>query len=190
MASDGLEVVFQRQTMDFLISFVFFHVLYISQNLDLIFFIIIEMHLSHKQRLMNQTFTILTNKYCSIDNDFEQEQLANDDTSKNVQQLSDANRFCTFTKCKIKDQSAIVSVNQNEKRYFDSPTMITLDDDDDDDEIPVSRCSNRTSINPATLNETDLSDLFVFTNRLSNIFFSFILNKENFVFSMNQCKWS
>lgn len=112
------------------------------------------MHLSNKQRLMNRTFTVLTNKYCSIDNDFEQDQ------TNNVQQLSDANRFCTFTKYKIKDQPTNVSVNQSPKRYFDSPTMITLDDDDNDDDIPISRCSNRTA-----LNETDLSDLFTFTNR-------------------------
>ena len=59
-------------------------------------------------------------------------------------------------------------VNQNQQRYFDSPTMITLDDDDDDDYIPLSRCSNRISIPAAaepSLNETDLSDLLIFTNR-------------------------
>ncbi len=124
------------------------------------------MHLSNKQRIMNKTFTVLTNKYCSSDNDFEQEQ-----SLENISQLSPTsnnNRFCTFTKYKIKQQATSVVVNQNQQRYFDSPTMITLDDNDDD--IPVSRCSNKTSIiAEPSLNETDLSDLLIFTNRQSEI---------------------
>lgn len=121
---------------------------------------------SNKQRIMNKTFTILSNKYCSLDNDLQEDQ-------SNLSQLSTTlndNRFCTFTKCKIKQQPTKLSVNQNQQRYFDSPTMITLDDDDDDDdEIPISRCSNRLSVTAAavepSLNETDLSDLLIFTNR-------------------------
>jgi hypothetical protein len=107
---------------------------------------------------MNKTFTVLSNKYCSSHNDIEQDQ-------------SNDNRFCTFTKYKIKEQPTTVIVNQ--QRYFDSPTMISLDDDDD--EIPISRCSNKPSATTAepSLNETELSDLLVFTNRkLKRIFIS------------------
>lgn len=130
------------------------------------------MHLSNKQRTMNKTFTVLTNRYCSSDNDLEQEQA--NCISKSISPLpatSNNNRFCTFTKYKIKHQPTIVAVNQNQPRYFDSPTMITLDDDDD--VIPVRRCSNKTSAITATaepsLNETDLSDLLIFTNRKCEI---------------------
>ena len=119
----------------------------------------LHMHLSKKQRIMNKTFTVLTNQYCSSDNEFDQ-------VLEKNSSLND-NRFCTFTKCKIKHQPTTDSVLPNQARYFDSPTMITLDDDDDRD-IPVSRCSNKTSATPAaepSLNETDLSDLLIFTNR-------------------------
>lgn len=112
------------------------------------------MHLSKKHRIMNKTFTVFTNQYCSSDNDFEQVLEEKNSLSPTLNE----NRFCTFTKCKIKHQS----------RYFDSPTMITLDDDDDDRDIPISRCSNKTSAVPAvesSLNETDLSDLLIFSNR-------------------------
>jgi hypothetical protein len=122
------------------------------------------MHLSNKQRIMNKTFTVLSNKYCSSHNDIEQDQ--SNCISENINQLNN-NRFCTFTKYKIKQQPATVISNQHQQRYFDSPTMIVLDDDDDD--IPVSRCSNKPSVNTTTaepsLNETELSDLLVFTNR-------------------------
>jgi hypothetical protein len=118
---------------------------------------------------MNKTFTILTNKYCSSDNDFEHEE--SNYMLENISQLSltsNKNRFSTFTKCKIKQQPTSVLVNQNQQRYFDSPT-IDDDDDDDDDDIPISRCSNKTSVTAAaaepSLNETDLSDLLIFTNR-------------------------
>jgi len=127
------------------------------------------MHLSNKQRIMNKTFTILSNKYCLSDNDVEQDQ--SNCILKNISQSSTTtsnnnNRFSTFTKYKIKQQPTTVIVNQHQQRYFDSPTMIILDDDDDD--IPISRCSNKTSVNAAvesSLNETDLSDLLFFTNR-------------------------
>jgi len=118
---------------------------------------------------MNKTFTILSNKYCSSDNDVEQDQ--SNRILENINQLSitsNNNRFCTFTKYKIKQEPTTVVVNQHQKRYFDSPTMITLDDGDDDD-IPISRGSNKTSVTAAaaepSLNETDLSDLLIFTNR-------------------------
>jgi hypothetical protein len=122
---------------------------------------------------MNKTFTILSNKYCLSDNDVEQDQ--SNYILKNISQsstttTSNNNRFSTFTKYKIKQQPTTVIVNQHQQqRYFDSPTMIILDDDDDD--IPISRCSNKTSVNAAaadvesSLNETDLSDLLIFTNR-------------------------
>ena len=129
----------------------------------------ILMHLSQKQRQMNQTFTILTNKYCSSDNDLEAEQTnCIEEKISQLPSTSNENRFCTFTKCKIKERSTI---NQNQTRYFDSPTMITLDDDDEND-IPISRCSNKTSVTNAaepSLNETDLSDLLIFTNRKFDI---------------------
>ncbi len=128
------------------------------------------MHLSNKQRIMNKTFTVLANKYCSSDNDIEQDQ--SNCILENISQLSTTsnnNRFSTFTKYKIKQQPTAVIVNQQQQRYFDSPTMITIDDDDDDDkDIPISRCSNKTSVTAAaepSLNETDLSDLLIFTNR-------------------------
>lgn len=110
------------------------------------------MPLSKKQRIMNKTFTVFTNQHCSSNNDLEQENISPSSPTLNN------NRFATFTKCKIKRQDQV--------RYFDSPTMITLDDDDDRD-IPVSRCSNKTSAAGAepNLNETDLSDLLIFTNR-------------------------
>jgi hypothetical protein len=102
---------------------------------------------------MNKTFTVLSNKYCSSDNEYEQDQ--SNRSLEKISQLSittNQNRFCTFTK--------------NQQRYFDSPTIITLDDD-----IPISRCLNKTSVTPGepNLNETDLSDLFVFTNRMFQI---------------------
>jgi hypothetical protein len=128
------------------------------------------MCLSNKQRMMNKTYTILSNKYCSSHNDVEENQ--SKCTLENVNQLSitsNNNRFTTFTKYKIKQQPATVTVNQHQKRYFDSPTMIVLDDDDDDN-IPISRCSNqKTSVTAAaesSLNETELSDLLIFTNRM------------------------
>ncbi|CAF3399017.1 unnamed protein product [Rotaria sp. Silwood1] len=123
------------------------------------------MHLSNKQRLMNKTFTILTNKY-----NVEQDQ--SNSILENINQLSttlDNNRFCTFTKYKIKQQPTTVIVNQHQQRYFDSPTMITLDDNDDDDnDIPLIRCSNNkrsinTNLEPS-LDDTELSDLLIFTN--------------------------
>lgn len=128
------------------------------------------MHLSNKQRLMNKTFTVLSNKYCSTHNDVEQDQ--SNSISENINKLSttlDNNRFCTFTKYKIKQQPTTVIINQQE-RYFDSPTMITLEDDDND--IPLSRCSTKRSIiatSETTLDEGELSDLLVFTNRTLKI---------------------
>ncbi|CAF3585561.1 unnamed protein product [Rotaria sordida] len=127
------------------------------------------MHLSNKQRLMNKTFTILSNKY----NNVEQDQ--SNCILENISQLSktlDNNRFCTFTKYKIKQQHqpTTVIVNQHQQRYFDSPTMITLDDDDDDDDnnIPLIRCSNNkksiTTNSEPSLDDTELSDLLIFTN--------------------------
>lgn len=111
------------------------------------------MPLSKKQRMMNKTFTVFTNQHYSSDNDVEQEQ------QENISPSWNDNRFATFTKCKIQPQ--------DRARYFDSPTIITLDEDDDDRDIPVSRCSNKTSAVGAepNLNETDLSDLLIFTNR-------------------------
>ncbi len=123
------------------------------------------MHFSNKQRTMNKTFTILSNKHCSSHNDVEQDQ--SNCIMENISQLSpNNNRFCTFTKCKIKQQST----TQHQQRYFDSPTMIIPDD-----EIPISRCSNKISITTATstvepsLDETELSDLLIFTNRTFKI---------------------
>ncbi|CAF4316225.1 unnamed protein product [Rotaria sp. Silwood2] len=120
------------------------------------------MHLSNKQRLMNKTFTILSNKY-----NFEQDQ--SNPIMENTSQLSttlDHNRFRTFTKYKIKQQPTTVIVNQYQQRYFDSPTMITLDDDDND--IPLMRCSNNkrsiTTNSEPSLDDTELSDLLIFTN--------------------------
>ncbi|CAF1233350.1 unnamed protein product [Adineta steineri] len=113
------------------------------------------LHLSNKRRVMNKTFTILSNKYCSFHNDIEQNQ--SNSICENIDRLSITSndpRFCTFTKYKI---------NQHQQRYFDSPTMIIPDDDDDDD-IPISRCSNKTSFVEPNLNETELSDLLIFTN--------------------------
>ena len=134
------------------------------------------MHLSNKQRLMNKTFTIMTNEHCSphhYDGDGDDEHDRHESTFEKASQLSgtsNTNRFCTFTKCKIKQQPSTVIANPYQRRYFDSPTMIVLDDDDD--EIPIVRCSNRSLAAAAaagghepSLNETDLSDLLVFTNR-------------------------
>ncbi|CAF1364109.1 unnamed protein product [Adineta steineri] len=121
------------------------------------------LHSSNKRRVMNKTFTILSNKYCSSHNDIEQNQ--SNSICEDIDRLSITSndpRFCTFTKYKIKQQSATVVVNQHQQRYFDSPTMIIPDDDDDD--IPVSRCSNKTSFVESNLNETELSDLLIFTN--------------------------
>jgi len=122
---------------------------------------------------MNKTFTVLSNKYCLSDNVVEQDQsnCILENISQSSTTTSNNNRFCTFTKYKIKQQPTTVIVNQHQQRYFDSPTMIILDDDDDD-EIPISRCSNKTSVNAAvesSLNETDLSDLLIFTNRTLKI---------------------
>jgi V8-like Glu-specific endopeptidase len=119
------------------------------------------MHFSNKQRTMNKTFTILSNKHCSSHNDVEQDQ--SNCIMENISQLSitpNNNRFCTFTKCKIKQQST----TQDQQRYFDSPTMIIPDD-----EIPISRCSNKISITEPSLDETELSDLLIFTNRTFKI---------------------
>lgn len=132
------------------------------------------MPLSNKQRSMNKTFTVLSNKHCSSYNDVEQDQSKY--FSENINRLPttlENNRFLTFTKYKIKQQPTNVIINQNQaqkQRYFDSPTMITLDDDEND--IPLSRCSNRKSMVPnsePSLNETELSDLLVFTNRMSRV---------------------
>jgi hypothetical protein len=119
---------------------------------------------------MNKTFTILSNKHYSSYNDGEQDQ--SNCIMENISQLSTAsnhNRFCTFTKCKIKQQTATVIVNQHQQRYFDSPTMIIPDDD-----IPISRCSNKISMATTatvepSLDETELSDLLIFTNRTFKI---------------------
>ncbi|UJR28161.1 hypothetical protein I4U23_009415 [Adineta vaga] len=128
------------------------------------------MHLSNKQRVMNQTYTILSNRHCSSHNDVGEDQTY--PISENLTQLSstlDNNRFCTFTKYKIKQSPSTVIVNEHQQRYFDSPTMIVPDDDDNDD-IPISRCSNKTSFTNTSvmiepnLDETELSDLLVFTN--------------------------
>lgn len=116
---------------------------------------------------MNKTYTVLLNKYCSSSLYDEQDQ--SNGIIENNSQLSttlDNNRFSTFTKYKIKRSSTTTIVNQDQKRYFDSPTMITLDGDDND--IPLIRCSNKRSINDnskISLNETELSDLLIFTNR-------------------------
>ena len=131
------------------------------------------MHLSNKQRLMNKTFTIMTNEYCSPHHHYDDGNAGDEheSTFEKASQLSgtsNTNRFCTFTKCKIKQQPSTVITNPYQRRYFDSPTMIVLNDDDDDDEIPILRCSNRSSVaagHEPSLNETDLSDLLVFTNR-------------------------
>ena len=124
---------------------------------------------------MNKTYTVLSNKYCLSHNDIEQDQSIS--MSENINPLSvtlNDNRFCTFTKYKIKQQPATIVANQHQQRYFDSPTMIVLDDDDDD-EIPISRCSNKPSAATASaepsLNETELSDLLIFSNRTSEIIY-------------------
>ncbi|CAF1991361.1 unnamed protein product [Rotaria magnacalcarata] len=126
------------------------------------------MHLSStKQHLMNKTYTVLSNKYCSSYNDDEQDQsICIMENNSQLSRTLDKNRFSTFTKYKIKQHQTTLSVNQDQKRYFDSPTMITLDDDDDND-IPLIRCSNKRSNNTnskLSLNETELSDLLIFTN--------------------------
>ena len=126
------------------------------------------MHLSNRQRSMNKTFTILTNEHSSFYNNVDQNQ--SNYIMENINQLSSTSnmdRFRTFTKCKIQKQPATVIVNQHQQRYFDSPTMITLDDDDDND-IPVVRCSKKTPLvtgSEPSLDETELSDLLIFANR-------------------------
>jgi hypothetical protein len=115
---------------------------------------------------MNRTFTVLTNEHCSVYENFKYDESNNisKNSSELLSQSNDA-RFRTFTKYKIKEKPATILVNQHQQRYFDSPTMITLDDEDD---IPVVRCSNKTSISAGpetTLDETQLSDLLIFTNR-------------------------
>lgn len=105
---------------------------------------------------MNQTFTIITNQYYQNENDPD-------------------DRFRTFTKSKTKkteETESTVIVNQYPTRYFDSPTMIKFDNDEDDngeeEEIPIVRCVNKSSIlsgPEGNLDETDLTDLYSFTNR-------------------------
>jgi hypothetical protein len=103
---------------------------------------------------MNTTFTVLTNEHCT--------------PSPVAQDKQSDDRFRTFTKRKIPELPDTVIVNPYQQRYFDSPTMITMDEDDDDVDIPVLRCSNRRSILPdieSSLDESDLTDLLAFTNR-------------------------
>ncbi|CAF0903088.1 unnamed protein product [Adineta ricciae] len=124
------------------------------------------MHLSNKQRVMNKTYTVLSNKYCSsyVDTD-QQDQMHSimENTGRLLSPL-DESRFSTFTKYKIKQPASTIIVNEQQQRYFDSPTMIVPDDDDE--YIPISRCSNKTSsaLIESNLDETELSDLLIFTN--------------------------
>ena len=128
-----------------------------------------SIHLSNKQRVMNKTYTVLSNKYCSsyVDTD-QQDQMhpIMENTSRLLSPL-DENRFSTFTKYKIKQPTNTIIVNeqQQQQQYFDSPTMIVPDDDDE--YIPISRCSNKTpsALIESNLDETELSDLLIFTNR-------------------------
>ncbi len=124
------------------------------------------MHRSNKQHVMNKTFTVLTNEHCLFYENLKYDELTGiAENSSQLLSTSNNARFRTFTKYKIKEKPDTVFVNQHQQRYFDSPTMITLDDEDD---IPVVRCSNRTSntAGPESIvDETELSDLLVFTNR-------------------------
>ena len=115
----------------------------------------------HKSTMNRILSTVLTNKYCSYYENVKYDQST--DISKNSNKLLttyDNDRFRTFTKYKINDKSNII-----QQRYFDSPTMIKLDDEDD---IPITRCSDKSLINvhsESSLDETDLSNLFIFANR-------------------------
>ena len=128
------------------------------------------MHRSNKQRRMNKTFTVLTNEHCTpspVAQD-KQLELGLPKISPLSAVSSSDDRFRTFTKRKIQEPSDTVIVNPYQQRYFDSPTMITMDEDDEDVDIPVLRCSNKRSNLPdmePSLDESDLADLLVFTNR-------------------------
>lgn len=117
---------------------------------------------------MNKTFTVLTNEHCTpspVAQDKQSDWGLHKISPLSVVSSSD-DRFRTFTKRKIQEQPDTVISNPYQQRYFDSPTMITMDEDEDD--IPVLRCSNKRSILPdiePSLDESDLSDLLVFTNR-------------------------
>ena len=117
--------------------------------------------LSIHDRETNERFTILANAHCIEDSTMEKEK-------SSIELSMDNARFRTFTKSKAKENRATILINELPPRYFDSPTIIEFDD-----EIPLARCSQRTSQNATidrSFDESELIELFGLTNRKFRFF--------------------